>query len=176
MNRRTFLTIAAGSSTVIISGAWFAIEPNSKSLTIAQSLNDIARLKKEHFNTTGEWDLARVLTHCAQSVEYSMIGYPEHKSDVFKSTIGSLAFTAFAQKGKMTHNLAESIPGAPTIKAHGMLDLAIARLEKAFIDFSHFKGELKPHFAYGVLTKAEYELAHVMHLNNHFKEIKRVPV
>lgn len=33
------------------------------------------------------------------------------------------------------------------------------------------KLSLAPHFAYGPLTKQQYEMAHVMHFNNHLKEI-----
>ena len=171
MNRRTFIASLVAGGVVAVGGTWVAIEPSGKSLTVAQALKDIADLKTGKYQAVGEWDLAQVLTHCAQSIEYSMIGYPEHKPDVFKSSVGAVAFTAFAAKGKMTHNLAEQIPGAPAVKPHGMLDLAIARLEKAFIDFNYFESELKPHFAYGELTKAEYEMAHVMHLNNHLKEV-----
>ncbi|MFT6701096.1 MAG: hypothetical protein ACJAUM_000956, partial [Pseudomonadales bacterium] len=29
----------------------------------------------------------------------------------------------------------------------------------------------KPHFAYGELTKSQYELAHAMHFVNHLKEL-----
>ena len=40
-------------------------------------------------------------------------------------------------------------------------------LHEAIEAFHRHTGELQPHFAYGRLSKAEYELAHAMHLANH---------
>jgi hypothetical protein len=101
-----------------------------------------------------------------------MSSFPEHKSQLFKNTVGKLAFSLFSSKGKMTHNLSEAIPGSPPINS--MLDAkeALNHLKNVLIEFDHYKGELSPHFAYGELTKSEYEIAHVMHLYNHLKEVK----
>ena len=49
--------------------------------------------------------------------------------------------------------------------------IALNRLKKSLIDFDSYQGKLAPHFAYGELTKDEYEAAHVMHLYNHLQEI-----
>jgi hypothetical protein len=35
--------------------------------------------------STGEWNSAQVFSHCAQSAEFSMIGFPQHKSAVFNT-------------------------------------------------------------------------------------------
>ena len=40
---------------------------------------------------TPAWPLPKVLNHLAQSVEYSIDGYPELKSALFRSAIGSVA-------------------------------------------------------------------------------------
>jgi hypothetical protein len=100
-----------------------------------------------------------------------MTGYPEHKSEVFKNTLGAVAFSAFATKGAMVHSLDEAIPGAPMIDPEQNSALALERLKKSLMDFEKFDGALQPHFAYGELTKAEYEAAHVMHIYNHFDEL-----
>ena len=99
-----------------------------------------------------------------------MVGYPEHKSWLFKHTVGSLAFAVFSGKGSMNHSLDEAIPGAPALLAQGDAEQALLRLRRALVDFRDYSGALQPHFAYGELTREEYEQAHVMHLNNHLDE------
>ena len=44
---------------------------------------------------------------------------------------------------------------------------ALARLRAAVQVFAAHTGPLQPHFAYGELSKAQYEQAHAMHLANH---------
>ena len=124
--------------------------------------------------TEGEWNLAQIFNHAAQSIEYSIDGYPQHKSEFFKQTIGPLAFQAFSAWGKMSHGLAENIPGAPLVLATHQAQPALARLDQAIIRFDQHIGAYQPHFAYGTLNKQEYALAHVLHLNNHFEEIRLV--
>ena len=60
----------------------------------------------------GEWEPAQIFTHCAQSVEYSISEFPVHKSNIFKISVGKLAFSS---KGRMTHGLSEPIPSAPKL-------------------------------------------------------------
>lgn len=45
---------------------------------------------------------------------------------------------------------------------------ALARLQGALQAFRATTAPLRPHFAYGELSRPEYELAHAMHLANHF--------
>jgi hypothetical protein len=47
---------------------------------------------------------------------------------------------------------------------------ALARLTTALQDFDGYNGALKPHFAFGTLSKSDYALAHVLHINNHLQE------
>ncbi|WP_299570583.1 DUF1569 domain-containing protein [uncultured Shewanella sp.] len=187
MKRRIFLKsmLAGGAITSVAVGvAWMVIDAESEALTIESTLVKLEKLKQvlQHeqqaiaIKTTGVWDLKQIFTHCAQSVEYSMTGYPKHKSKVFKQTIGSLAFSAFASKGKMTHKLSEAIPGAPRLLTNKTQDtvevlIQLDRFKQSLLDFESYIGELKPHFAYGLLTKEEYALAHAMHFNNHLLEI-----
>jgi hypothetical protein len=114
------------------------------------------------------WTWPQTLVHCAQSIEYSMIGFPQATSPLFQHTIGAAAFGVFSWRGRMTHDLTEQIPGAPSIDAATDAALAMARLQRAAQDFRNRKEPLRPHFAYGELTKSDYERAHAMHLANHF--------
>ena len=101
-----------------------------------------------------------------------MSGYPQHKSDAFKQTLGRAAFAVFSSKGEMRHNLAESIPGSPRITSAENADQAFERFRRSMMDFQAFGGALAPHFAYGPLNKAQYENAHAMHFYNHLEEIQ----
>jgi hypothetical protein len=143
-------------------------------LDLNKLLSFLNTLPVERLVTAGEWDLAQIFNHAAQSIEYSMDGYPQHKPELFKQTIGPLAFQAFSVWGKMTHALSENILGAPRVLAAQQPRPALLRLEQAIIRFDQHLGVLQPHFAYGKLSKQEYALAHVLHLNNHFKEIRLV--
>jgi len=175
MERRQFIkaSVIGGATLMGVStGAFLLIDSvDKKQLTMNEALKNIDALLLNNLTTVGEWDLFQIFSHCAQSVEYSLTGFPEHKSQFFKSTLGALAFSAFASKGKMTHGLDEAIPGADVIHPSDNVAAAIARLKTSFANFKEFEGDLAPHFAYGQLTKTEYEQAHVMHLYNHFQEI-----
>ena len=49
---------------------------------------------------------------------------------------------------------------------------AAKRLLDAMDAFAQFSGPLRPHFAYGELTKPQYERAHLMHLANHWTQFQ----
>ncbi|MFS1423004.1 DUF1569 domain-containing protein [Shewanella sp. 10N.286.48.B5] len=193
MDRRAFLTALVKGSAVVGAGVtiagtvtWFSISPAPRPLTIDNILSQIAQLlaaavignnpeqaaKATLSTTSAGWDLNQIFTHCAQSVEYSMTGYPQQKAEIFKHTIGASAFALFSAKGKMTHNLAEVIPGAPLISKQADYLLALKRLQQSLVDFQQYNGHLQPHFAYGKLSKQDYALAHVMHFNNHMQQIQ----
>ena len=180
MKRRQFLksSMIVGGVIVGFSGGTYSLidETNWDVLNVASALKELESLSKSNIVATGEWELTKIFTHCAQSVEYSLSKFPEHKSLLFKKTIGRVAFSIFSSKGRMTHDLSESIPGSPQINANSNFEDALSRLKKSLIDFINFKGKLAPHFAYGELTKSEYEIAHVMHLYNHLQEIERYQV
>jgi hypothetical protein len=176
MKRRQFIKaslVSVGAIASISAGAYAVIEERDRdSLTIDFALKTLNGLSHKNIRSIGEWKLSQIFTHCAQSVEYSMSQFPVHKSPLFKGTIGQLAFTLFLSKGQMTHALNEPIPGASPLTGSVDPSVALNRLKKSLIEFDNFQGALAPHFAYGELTKNEYEIAHVMHLINHFKEVE----
>lgn len=116
------------------------------------------------------WNLSQVLQHLAQGIEYSMQGFPALKGAWFRSSIGSAAFAVFNARGVMSHSLDEPIPGAPALDASLALRTSVQRLLDAMEAFAAFNGTLRPHFAYGELTKPQYERAHLMHLANHWTQ------
>jgi hypothetical protein len=176
MKRRQFFkaSLASGAAIIGLGAGTFLIidEYDKNNLTIDVALKSIDALFNANINNLGEWEPAQIFTHCAQSVEYSMSQFPEHKSNLFKSTIGKLALSVFSSKGKMTHALNEPIPSAPELNKKVDVIIALNRLKNSLIDFNNYQGTLAPHFAYGELTKDEYEAAHVMHLYNHLQEIQ----
>jgi hypothetical protein len=174
MKRRQFVkaSVVTGVAVGIGAGGFLLTDPKNKdSLTVSSALKKLDELSKENLLSIGEWDVSQIFTHCAQSVEFSMTQFPEHKSSVFKNTVGTLAFSFFASAGKMTHGLSEPIPSAPILKKNSDTLIALNRLKESLIDFEGYQGVLAPHFAYGELTKDEYEKAHVMHLYNHLQQI-----
>lgn len=128
----------------------------------------VQRLASGH-RSTGAWSLAQVLDHAAQSVEFSLRGFPQLKSSLFRATVGPAAFAYFDARGRMQHGLAEAIPGAPPLA--DALPAAIERLVRALRQFQAHTGSLHPHFAYGALDKTRYLRAHLMHLANHWDEV-----
>lgn len=136
--------------------------------TLAQADADIGRLAASATRrSTAVWSWAQTLEHCAQSIDYSMAGYPQPKPLWFRRTVGPAALGVFVWRGRMSHDVAEPIPGAPALDRERSPDLAMAQVRAAMQRFAQWTGPLQPHFAYGVLDKTHYEQAHAMHLANH---------
>lgn len=114
------------------------------------------------------WDLPHTLDHCARSIEHSMLGFPEQRNIVFQTLIGATAFHIFDARGYMSHNLVEEIPGDQFEPPLPTLETAIARLQNSIHTFMAYQGALSPHFAYGKLSKSQFDRANAMHIANHF--------
>jgi len=119
----------------------------------------------------GEWSVAQVLIHCAQSIEYSLTGYPSRRSALFRATVGPLVLRKFLKQGFMGHDLKAPVPNAPGLPATATLSEGLSRLRKAITDFQAATGELAPHFAYGPVTRTQYDQIHAFHVANHLEEI-----
>jgi len=173
--RRAAVRALGGLTLVAVAPTIAACAPRSPDMpafaTTADALRTLEALKARPPKTLGAWDLAQVLHHAAQSVEYSLDGFPQLKPAWFRSTVGPLAFSVFSARGRMSHGLAEPIPGAPAIAAGQALDAAVDRMLAALRRFDAHSGPLAPHFAYGALDKKAFERAHLMHLANHWDEV-----
>jgi hypothetical protein len=169
MNRRKLLR----SSTVLLAAAPLTgCSGRLKTFTTWQQARQavLDLLFHDKLVQGNAWNLSQVVQHLAQSVEFSMQGYPALKGAWFRSTLGSAAFGVFDAQGEMRHDLAEPIPGAPALDASQPLKASVNRLLAAMDAFAEFGGPLRPHFAYGELTKRQYERAHLMHLGNHWTQ------
>jgi hypothetical protein len=166
MQRREFLLVPFAFA----GGIAMADLPKVQSLEDA--LRWLDRLERAaDVKAIGAWPLGAVLEHLAQSIEMSMDGYPEARSPVFQSTAGSAAFAWFKWRGRMSHGLAEPIPGAPALMAGADWRPAATRLRGAITRFNGYTAPLRPHFAYGALSKPEFAVAHNLHIANHQDEI-----
>jgi hypothetical protein len=165
--RRSFLLSGVALSVTGCSGPG----PADRQLvlaTLADAMRELDRLKTAvALDAAANWTWSKTLLHCAQSIDYSMSGYPAPKSALFQHTAGAAAFSFFRSRGRMSHNLIEAIPGAAALDANARVDLAAATRRKSVTAFQAFDGKLQPHFAYGELNKADYERAHAMHIANH---------
>ena len=170
--RRVGLVVGVGAlaAPVVVSKVHPAPLASPRFASMDAALATLAELKAQAPRMTGAWDLAHVLHHTAQSVEYSMTGFPALKPVWFRATLGSYAFALFSAGGQMTHNLSEPIPGAPDIAQGEPLAPAVDRIVAALRVFERFDAPLQPHFAYGALDKPAFTRAHLMHLANHWNE------
>ena len=176
MKRRTFTNYLVSGAFLGVAGGgyyWLNAPRDHAHLGVDLMLDKLDDLSNSPLETTGAWGATRTFHHLAQSVEFSMIGFPEAKSALFQNTAGKLAFKVFNAKGSMSHGLDEVIPGE-TVTADGEIKEAIQRLKSALLDFKGYEAEMKPHFAYGHLSKDDYAIAHVLHINNHLEEFRLV--
>jgi Protein of unknown function (DUF1569) len=166
MKRRHFLL----TSATLAGGYALADLPKVQSLDDAMRWLDKLD-KAASVKTTGAWPMVALLEHMSQSVEMSLDGFPHPKSAIFQSTAGAAAFSFFKWRGQMSHSLSEPIPGAPLLATAGDWRPASRRLSATITRFNQHQGLLKPHFAYGTLSKSDFALAHAFHIANHQDEI-----
>jgi len=171
--RRKLVLISAGVAAAAV-GGFVASRGGARDdrdlrfASLADARAELARLARGQTPISPRsWSWVQTVVHCAQSIEYSMTGFPQMKPALFQRTLGSAAIAAFTWRGRMTHDLAEPIPGAPPLDAGATAPGAMARLQASMQAFAQWSGPLRPHFAYGELAKPEYERAHAMHLANH---------
>src|SRR5690349_17479914 len=123
MQRRTVLKLAgSGAAALAVAGVGGAVwlsgapAPIARFGSLAEARTWLDTLVASYCaRSLTAWPLAQVLEHAAQSVEYSIHGFPQHKSAAFQNSVGRLAFAAFERAGAMSHGLTEPIPGAPAL-------------------------------------------------------------
>jgi hypothetical protein len=170
--RRTFIATAALPLMACTTAPVQTFPTIASALKAVEGLADVA----QGWRSNGAFSLAQMLNHAAQSVEFSLRGFPELKSAAFRRTVGAAAFALFDARGTMSHSLSEPIPGAPPLLATQALDQGILRFTQALREFDANTQPLAPHFAYGALDKAQFTRAHLMHLANHWTELARTPI
>jgi len=167
--------IASGAFLGVAGGGYYWLNaPRDQShMSVDLMLEKLDALSTKPIETVGSWDASRTFHHLAQSIEFSMSGFPEQKSQVFQKTVGKLAYKVFSARGAMSHGLDEVIPGE-VVTNDGQVKDALMRLTHALLAFKDYGSEMKPHFAFGQLSKDDYAIAHVLHINNHLEEFRMV--
>lgn len=154
----------------------FAAAPISRHFrlrTLDDALAELDRLARAPDVTLSPgWDLSHTLDHCARSIEHAMRGFPTQKNVLYQKVIGATAFHLFDRRGYMKHNLLQEIPGDVFTPPPPALDTAIARLQLTIRDFLAYEGPLRPHFAFGALSRDQYDRVNAMHIANHFDAIE----
>jgi hypothetical protein len=140
---------------------------------LAQALERAEKCEFDAQEPATGWSLPQALSHCAQSIEFSMVGFPRLRGRIFQNVLGRAIKRRFLRRGVMLHNRAASIPGAPPIGPNVTKGEALARLRRAIADFEAYDGPCAPHFTYGPTSKAEYEALHAMHLVDHLTAFDR---
>lgn len=164
--------VAAGGSAAACAGP-SAQDRQLQFATLAEALKEADALSKASaLESATRYNWAQTLAHTAQSIEFSMTGFPQPKPAWFQRTLGAAALGVFNWRGRMSHDLGEPIPGAPDLPAAQDAAQALARLQAAVAAFAAWTGPLQPHFAYGALDKPAYERAHAMHLANHLSAFR----
>ncbi|MFN7665729.1 MAG: DUF1569 domain-containing protein [Inhella sp.] len=172
MDRRHFVLTGAVVSAAGLTGCEGKMESFK---TLAEARERVLDLRRKTPELDSAWTLSAMLQHLAQSIEFSMAGFPEMKSAAFRAVVGKLAFAVFNARGSMSHNLTEPIPGAPALSTQQPLDASVQRLLDALAAFEAWGGPLRPHFAYGDLDKAQYTRAHLFHIANHWTQLRFPP-
>ena len=164
MQRRHFLALQVGA----LSGMAMANTPLDKIQSLSDALRWLDQLDQARsVSSSTDWTMLAVFEHLAQSIEFSLDGFPEPKSALFQQTAGTLAFSFFKWRGHMSHGLTEPIPGAPALTQQEAWKPGALRLRAAIARFQSHTGPLQPHFAYGALSRTDYALAHTFHIANH---------
>jgi Protein of unknown function (DUF1569) len=169
MNRRQALIAATLPGTLAVGACGVASVQGFA--TLEQARSAIATLGSRH-GSRGAWSLPQTLVHLAQSIEYSIDGFPLPKPAWFTATVGPAAFAWFESRGRMDHALDEPIPGAPPLADSTTLADARHRLLASIDRFELHAGTIAPHFAYGALDKDATARAHLMHIANHWTEFQ----
>lgn len=175
MTRKSFLRLTAGAALAAsVGGLTVGCGKRGRNLkfsSLDQVLAELALLEANAPVALQQpWSLYKILNHAAQSMEYSMTGYPQ-LDPAARQTLARLVFNYFRSQGFMNHDLGAPVPGAPEIPDDGPLEDGYLRLRNAISDFRNFTGELFPHFSYGQLTREEWEIAHSMHCADHFSSM-----
>jgi hypothetical protein len=165
----TVLLVTAGGSILsLIDCGGSPLARNLRFSNLDEALAEIEKIQKaSSVSSNGVWNPSQVFAHLAQSIDYSISGYPENKPAFFRKTIGRIVLRKFLGAGQMSHGLADAIPGAPALDPGLSLTDAAARLKSSIAAFRAHQAELAIHFVYDAVTKAEYEQVHAMHIANH---------
>ncbi len=136
-------------------------------------MESLAELRQRLATTTDPidvvepWSTGYTLTHCAQSIDYLIDGFPKPRSIVVRRVFGPLAARRFLREGVLTHDTSDPIPGAPEIDPDAPSDQGRDRLLEAIDRYLDHTGPIHEHFAYGKLSHEDGARLNVLHVRSH---------
>lgn len=110
--------------------------------------------------------------HAAQSIVYSMTGYPRLAAASLRATVGRTVKHLFLRRGAMRHNLSAPVAGAPELDPAMPDVVAVAHLRAAAARLAGFTGTLQPHPTYGRCTIEQVASLQAMHLREHLPGVQ----
>lgn len=137
-------------------------------MLIREQLN---QLNEDDIKVKTDWSMYHTLVHCAETIEYSMNGYPEMKPAFLRATVGKLAIKKFLRQGYMKHSLVADVAGGRKIKEDGSFEEGKNILLSMIDEFLNYKGKFAPHLLFGNLSREEYDQYFVLHIQDHFSEL-----
>lgn len=140
--------------------------------SLDEAERELKRLKTAKNIRCPGWNVCEICLHCAQTIEYSITGYPVMKPALLRNTIGKLAIKKFLRQGYMKHDLMAHVPGGTKIVATGDPLTCIETLLDTIQNFKNYEGELKPHLLFGRLSKSDYDKYFAMHIAEHLSELE----
>jgi hypothetical protein len=176
MSRKTFLRLTLGTAAAVSFAPLTGCSKPGRKLRFASIDDALAETALIETNLATvqmqqPWSLYKVLEHMAQSMEYSMTGYPQMESGALMTAGRFVFFNVFKPQGYMSHDLGAPVPGAPDIADDGPLEEAFLRYRNACNDFQNFTGAVMPHFTYGELSYEDWVLAHAFHAADHYSSL-----
>lgn len=153
MNRRKFLL--AGTAVTVAGVAGLSLTGSRFVADLTALQTELQQMIGKPLHSSGSWNVSQIFQHLAQSVRGSYQGYPQQRSWWFQHSIGPLALQGFKAAGAMRHPLDEVIPGMPDLDAALDPQVALAALLQSLDEFNA-ASTLAPHFAYGVLSHADF--------------------
>ncbi len=142
-----------------------------KLLSLEAAKQELMRLKEVENVHTKNWSVSQICLHCAQTIDYSITGYPVMKPAFIRNTIGKIAFRKFMHQGYMIHDLTAPVPGGSNMDASISPQESIAKLMDTIQRFKNHTGTLMPHLLFGDLTREQYDQYFAMHIADHFSEL-----
>lgn len=139
------------------------------------NLNDATQylrtLEKVTPESTGNWSLYEIYSHCALAFECSMTKFPKMYPRLIQTTLGRLSFLGL----RVLDGFPPSVPNVraiPPVGGQASAKDGFVRLIGALEKFSEHKGPWAAHSFFGELTGAEWAELHTWHLANHLAYIK----
>lgn len=114
----------------------------------------------------GTWSPARVLHHCAASIECSVQGFPRHKPWPVRAIARQFVLRKWLAQGFMSHKRNDPVPGLDEGDPGPALAAAADRLLAAIAAFESAP-TLAPHAVFGVQPRDVYARYHAIHLADH---------